>query len=276
MNRRILTIFVLGLAAAISARNPMEEPEPLPDRIERIVGQTDEKGDFRARLKAAQSLRPHLKHHEIRALFDFLDRKQDPALRDDHFHALRNDVVNALFAQRSPPRDLGDALIAMYRDREHDPVWRDYCIQFLGVWLGVVEDPEQQVAARRILFEATAETGTTIAGTALLSLSRNRGRVDGKQLAQRAYAVAADSAAGLPSRITALQVCAELGHNPAADVARKLAPSGPATLRMSALAALGKLGGAEDLPLLEKAAGSRDVRIRKAARKAFERLSESR
>ncbi|OGV74565.1 MAG: hypothetical protein A3K19_04835 [Lentisphaerae bacterium RIFOXYB12_FULL_65_16] len=107
-----------------------------------------------------------------------------------------------------------------------------------------------------------------LAAVALLSLAPVASFGAGK-----ARALASDPKTCEPTRITALQVCALMNHGPALAVAREIASgTDSACLRVSAIAAVGQLGDASDVALLERHATSRDTRIRTAAAAALERL----
>ncbi|OGV84517.1 MAG: hypothetical protein A3K19_32770 [Lentisphaerae bacterium RIFOXYB12_FULL_65_16] len=93
------------------------------------------------------------------------------------------------------------------------------------------------------------------------------------RFARRACELAADAKVCEPVRVTALQVCAGLGHQPALTLAREIVNgNNGACLRMSAVAAIGTLGDASDLPCLEQLSQSPDVRLRNAATSARQRL----
>ena len=77
------------------------------------------------------------------------------------------------------------------------------------------------------------------------------------------------------SKITALQICAKLGNKAVLPSARRLASSRESVpLRMSAIAAVGTLGNADDQVVLEEYAKSSDVRLRKSAQSALKRLRD--
>jgi hypothetical protein len=164
----------------------------------------------------------------------------------------------------------------MFHDETTDEVWRDYCIQHLGTWYGKEGDAGRRETIRDVLWAATAETDSSIGGTALISLKRasEAGGIDRARLAETALARCLDDGCGELTKITALQICAELGETGVLPTARAIADSKRSVpLRMSAIAVLGTLGNEEDRSLLEPYAQSTDTRLRTAARSALERLS---
>jgi hypothetical protein len=74
------------------------------------------------------------------------------------------------------------------------------------------------------------------------------------------------------ARITALQVCAQLGVKDVLPLALQFAESAKSIpLRVSAIAAVGQLGGAEVTAYLENLAAGNDARLAVPARAALQR-----
>ena len=79
------------------------------------------------------------------------------------------------------------------------------------------------------------------------------------------------------AKTTALQICAQLDEKKCLEAARDIAAASKArALKLSAIAAIGSLGGAEDKELLEKYALSTDRFTQHAARSALGRLEKKR
>ncbi len=218
-----------------------------------------------------------LNSSEVAAIYQFLDGHQSPrSMNAEEYHALRNELLNLLREQEPFPRHLAGNLMIMYRDRGHDAVWRDYCIQHLAQIYPQTAAPEQ-ASSRATMWAATDETGTTIAGTALIGLARNIDQpgFNRDQIASKALLYATDANMDDMTRLTAIQVCALLKDDRVLPVARELAASNAAaTLRMSAIAAIGSLGTSADRDLLNQYATASDVRLRTAATSALKRLSD--
>lgn len=253
------------------------EPIKIPESLAVVTG-TGAKVDYFTRLNAVHALGKGLSDTEILALFVLLNRKNgEDGLPTDQLNALKNDVVSALKAQTRKPIDLANNLMAMFYDKGHDGVWRDYCVQHLGDFYPKIDNATEQKLARDMFWAATHEIGSSIAGTALIALANN---VNQSDITKEAVGTAAlrlsdDPTCGELAKITALQICANLGESKVLPIARQIAGSGASVpLRMSAIAAVGTLGDESDRILLEPYAASTDTRLRTAAQSAVKRLGK--
>src|SRR5208282_854053 len=244
---------------------------PVSDAIRPILGLGQESPAVR--WAAVRALGTHLNQAERTALYDYLrGHELDPpgAMRG----VIKNDVILALKSQEPPPRELPGVLLSMFYDQAQDPVIRNYALQHLGTWYERVAEKTQVLDA---LWVGTTDIDPSIQGTALIGLSRlvqgsaasqpppagatgsqplspNRGAdVDTARLAAAASTLATDPAANDVARLTALQVCAELGIKGVLPAAVSLAEgAGGVPLRMSAVAAVGALGSSDQAPLLNR------------------------
>jgi len=237
------------------------------------------RANIRDRLEAAQFLGEDLGCGEVDTLYCFL--KSHPDARENNMaglHALKNDVINALKDQSTPPAGLTATLIGIYQDRAQDFVTRDYAIQHLTSWCGrgAGDAPDAKERIHAILREATQEH-TTIAGTALLGLHRlsladrslNRAQID-----RRALEMVTMPETAVAARITAVGICAERGVAQALPEIERLAQArGQTALQLSAIAALGKLGKTEDAALLRRLGRGADMALRPAIESALKRLT---
>ena len=248
-----------------------------PSVLAKVLGTAEV--SYPARIAAARALSRTLANEDITALYGFLDRKaaDDPS-QPGELDAIKNDVVNQLKAQNRFPLELPSRLMAMYGDRSHDEVWRDYCIQHLGDIVPEIRDEAGREKAIRVLWSATDERQGSIPGTGLIALFNLCGGkgVDRAQVAAKALAMVKDPGYGEPAKITALQIGAKLGDQALLPLARKLAAGGAIPIRMSAMACLGMLGDKSDLELLKASESSTDVRLSTAAQAAIKRLSVKR
>jgi len=172
---------------------------------------------------------------------------------------LANDTLNILRTQQQPPAEMTPRLVAMFRDPQTLLVMKDYAIQHLGAWLAD-RDPlaswEQDAASQKlgagVILEAAANVDATYAGTALYSLLEISPRLPDLVPQEKVDALviaAVDSpATHRLTRISALQAAAQRHLAAVLPAARRLAfdPVGDASLRLSAIACLGEIGGAED------------------------------
>src|SRR5260370_24560824 len=117
-----------------------------------------------------------------------------------------------------------------------------------------ISQPPNAAAIQNVLLQATAETSDTIGGTALLALQRlsdEYTNFDRGKIASTALQMARNLASAEPAQITAYQVCARLNVTDALPVVLAAAQGGQTVpIKMSAIAALGQLGGPEQIPFL--------------------------
>lgn len=230
-------------------------------------------GDRLAYRDAEAAIRAGDSRHALQALQDL--GRDHRGMSPDEILALRNGAANRLLADPDCPiRDFGEVLLTQAQDPAEPAPWRDYCLQFLNE--GYPHWPHDQKERAVALFLAAArETRGAAGGTALLALCH---QVDGhliqpEQVSQLVLAAAIDPAYGDPGRVTALQLCAELGLREAAPAARDiLRAKGDIHLRCSAIVALGRLGGPDDIALLQPFTRLSDARLGPPARTAIARL----
>ena len=136
----------------------------------------------------------------------------------------------------------------------------------------------EEETIRRVLHEALKEVDSSIAGTALLGLSQlaqDHPGFDRQQIAAAALKLAGEGAAGELTRITALQVCGRLGLKEALPVVSQVAKEGETmALRISAVAALGVLGGIEVKPFLQGLLSGAEERLKPPAHQALKRIQQ--
>ena len=231
---------------------------------------------YKTRIDFVHSLGRDLSAAQADGLLAYLSAP-DPSLRPDREAALKNDVWNLLRGQTVLPTNLVPATIAVFRAREQSPAILDYCIQHLGAVSERVEDPAALRDLRECLEEASRETARPYAGTALVALTHvpAPGSPDRTFLLARTLALASDPAAHPAARATALQIGAEQGFSGVLPHVRAILaePAHPATLHISALAALGALGDATDLAHLDDFASAHShPRFRPALEAAHAKL----
>jgi hypothetical protein len=236
-----------------------------------VVLSLDQLETVRAMLRGSRGLFPgSLTSVERQTLADFLRAHPGPKGADEgEIHELQNNAMNRLVMAEPPSAAVGEMLAAIYHDRTQNIVTRDYAIQHLGsLYFQNVN------SSAPVLWEAVKEIDSSIAGTALLALNRlsqSPGGPDREKVGACAVAMVLDEQCGGQARLTALQVCAQLGRGEALPVARFLArTSTRLPLRAAAVAALGDLGTAEDRVVLERLAG--EAGLGPAAQGAMDRM----
>ena len=163
--------------------------------------------------------------------------------------AEKNDAANRLFSLPRLPAGVVDDLAEMAADESRDPVWRDYCLQFLGEAVrrhvegvpgrgGAVPfvSAEDAATALAALERALASRESTLAGTALRALQL----AGAEGVPDRARSLAADESQTTASRTTALLILSETRPEEAARLAAEIlrSSSTPAFLRQTAASLL--------------------------------------
>lgn len=269
-------------------------PEPVADSglspaVLAITDTTDRSMDYNAYAVALRQLQRDLSPADVSALMGFLRKRavDHPRMRPIAFNGIKNDVLDVLLRQDTLPDGIGNMLLAMYRDKTHDEMWRDYCVQFMSTYYEVnligTGNPEivdskpssnEREAIEGALWEALNETATTIAGTALLGLdylAAHESGVVGARVGEAALTLLEDPSTGEPARITAFAVAASHQIAAALPEARVVAQTGETVpLQMAAIALIGQLGSNEDLELLAALAWNADARVKRIATTALE------
>lgn len=257
---------------AVAPLRPTAETA-VPPSLRGIVG-LDPRLDFHGRLAAIHALGRDLSPAEVQCLGDFLQGQFDPP-DPRGTTVLKNDLMDKLLEQRQPPPALVPLLIGLFRDPRQDIVLRDYAVQHLVSW---AQEVGPQPAIEPVLWEALAETQSSLAGTALLGLHRLAAQdqtMDRARLAAAALRLAGDPKVGELARITALRVCGEVNVGEALPLALALAEKAPSVpLRIAALASLGELGGPSEVPFLQTVTNRHEPRLLPAAQSALRRLQQ--
>lgn len=256
----------------------------VPDTIRGIFGWEGE--PFAARLSKVHALGTRLSREEIDALYLFLHTTGPrPGTLIGGEHVLKNDILNTLRKQENPPPDLAATLCGLYRDARQDVVTRDYAVQHLisfrqelPTGLAATNDRLAAAEVRDTLWEAVTEHGSSVAGTALLGLHRLASEdraIDSNQVVAAAVNLLQASDTSDLSRITAVQVCAQRRLREALPATIALARGSPSlAVRLSAIAAIGDLGGAPEQALLEELEAEGDRHLQPAVQSALKRLKQ--
>lgn len=266
-----------------------EAPEKIPTYTAETEAarelMTNEAVGYDARLKAARSLSGHLPKQDVAAILLFIRSPKPADCHTRQWHTLVNDTVNALRHQQNAPDRLTDTLVGIYRNSD-DVILRDFAIQHLRGWYSD-PDPlaktEQNASKRPLILEtiehASRQTQETYSGTALNCLhyidleTRGTNFSLGKDLDNSIVTAARESSTNKHCRISAIQLCAMRGLSEILPVIREIAsdPEVNASLRLSAIAALGRLGNEQDQTLLEQLTND-GGRLARAAEPALRNL----
>jgi hypothetical protein len=266
--------------AALHAR--LQELEISP-HVRTIIGL--DKSDFNTRRAAMKKLTRELPEGDIKALKLFLDfrYKDNNGERLLVFEGFKNDALDVLLRQEKLPPGVGIQLVEMFRDTSHSDVWRDYCIQYLATYCRrkwparkqLPDYPESQ-AIEQMYWDAAEQADKSFAGTALIglnTLSQTFTNIPTKKVEEIAVSLAKSDSTAEPTRITALIMASKMGRAEVVPEARMLSQIGDTTtLRMAAIASLGRLGSKEDIELVRSLLESPEKRIVKTAKSALQRL----
>ena len=217
----------------------------------------------------------HLPTNDVAALTDWLASTND-VLRVERLAALKNDVMNLLRSQITPPPDFADTLVAMFEGGDHPPAVLDYCIQHLGALQGDIKDHAQRLRIRALFVEAAGRTNQPYAGTALYALAENDFATPDQEAELRRLTLALCSPdANAVARIAAVQLAGERGYAEALPLLRSTLSSArrDAVTDVVCIGSLGLLGTADDIPLLRRFAAL-GPRYAPAAETAIRRIEE--
>jgi hypothetical protein len=258
----------------------------LSSQVALAIGLTPEKG-YQQRVEAIGRIGRKLGRDDVEAIYGFFDAKSKDQgdLDQVSFSGVKNDLMNALIAQDRMPEDLGRRLLAMYRNRDNDELWRDYCLQhcvpyYERKWPDPAASPDDQERREFVpaFRDAFKERGSHIAGTALIGwdcLSAKYPEFDPAEAAKVALELVKDDKCCVASKATAMSVCGSRGLGDALPLARIMAQAGEETsLRLAATAALGALGGKDDEELLMSMGAGKDRYQKMCAASALKNLRQ--
>jgi len=250
------------------------QPEgPDPSSMAFIMGQ-DAAAGMEDRVKPISTLGNDLTRDEINSLYRLMAKHegQDP-LHTGPLNVLKNEAAEVLLRQTAMPLHYAGNLVAMFLDSGYDPVWRDYCEQFLGRSFSRQTHADKMMVAR-CLWHIVESMNGPIAGTALIALQRNAGDsgIARQQVKDLSYRWLTTDGTHQDIVITALQVSAEMGDQRILAAARTFAATGSLRTRISAIAAIGQLGEHSDRALLEMYIKQGNATVRGAAKAALKRL----
>ena len=244
----------------------VEDWERHPE-VENLALVLDEKADYGQRLKAIEKIDNDLRPKLVQ---DIVKTLKNPAVDE----TIRNDLLDKLESQTKPLGTLGPLLVEMYGNPEDTWKWKNYCLQHaVPVWK---IEPDHRKDLVDFLFKVMeeekgeAKDSAVMSETAMLSLSKI-GASDPEvaaRVAKAASARVADKTKDPERAVTAMHVAAGAGDASILPEARKTAADvkALARLRMSSIAAIGQLGGQEDVALLEKLAAGPDGRVTACAK----------
>ena len=277
--RLFLFIMVFDISMAVMAQQAPRTLTFVDAEISTICGEIS--SPYAERVRLIHRLPPNLTPEQLERCRAFLESPlAGQPLSDLEFNGLKNELVFALLRQREGLTELAELLVRMSRSEETDATWRDYCVQFLGKCYPRINDTKSRESMADALWEALKnQRGGRGAGSAarqLMTLGRTFPEFPPEKVSAASLEALLDPTCSEETKTALLQVCGILGERSALPAARTIAEldSSP-VLRASAIAAIGMLGDASDLPLLERLAVSGDMRVSIPACSAIDRIMKT-
>lgn len=224
------------------------------------------------RLEILHRLSPQLSALESKALLDFATLPKPDGFPRFYWQAIVNDSFDLLLKLKHPPAGMDLELIRLARENI-DPVLRDYGLQKLATLLQRPSLPPAIVAGGLDAMKAAAlESGHHWQGTALLSWQRMEGHDSSPAFKEAVLACLNSPESTGPARASALQAGSAAGMGNIAGPARTFLQDANSftPLKLSAIATLGAVGSAEDIPLIQSFLTQ--ASCRRAAEAALDKL----
>jgi HEAT repeat protein len=227
--------------------------------------------DFRSLNEAQQLNRVTAAMAERNLPADVLAFFEKEILDRSHMDVTRNNMANALVWQETPNPQLHTLFAKMLEDKTENPVWRDYCLQFLSECLKSTAEPE----AVKAVLSRYAQGKDGLAGTAIVTISLQEGegrmRPD-ENFSKQLEGQLADPEVATPTKLSILGVIGRRQDVRLLPLVRTYARDRNDGLRRSALATLGLIGVSEDLPLVQSGLSDPNRAVQLAAKAAEARL----
>lgn len=240
-------------------------------------------------MELLRSLPIRLSSENIEQLRDVLaiSYNEEMSVTSLEFNGVKNVTASLLLQQIDFPPELLLDFDWMFGDSTYDNTWRDYCLQMLGAGvtgLSVRGDDSDSCSlcsaiAVSTLHKASEMKVETWSGTALLGLdsiaSATTNIVSRNEVVKVALAIANDSSAAAPSRVTAIRLAGRYGDPRVLGVARNLAYySDERELKAAAVATLGDVGNSDDLKYLYALSDDQDAWLADVARSTSKVLQQ--
>jgi hypothetical protein len=239
--------------------------------------------NIRDRFAAIDRLPSRISDADWALLRNFL-LKSDSLDAEQLGQVLKNVLMNKLCGMTPTPPGLDAVFVQMGKDFKQNQVMRDYALQHLATFDENLAGQngkaiaKEEKADQNALWNALFETSDSMAGTALYGLERlaKAGeQVDSNRLSGMALEMASDPNAGELTLSSAYQVCAKRDVQQALPVIEAAAQSSETiSLQISAIGALGVMGGANDLSLLQNLLQGNEERLKLPARTAINQIQQ--
>lgn len=220
-------------------------------------------------------------------LIGFMARGQvPPGMHSDEYLSLANDIYDKLLTEGAVAQSLLDHALTVIPEGKRDCVWRDYCVQKLATTLAhPAVSPESVQRGLDLLRRLIDGQYPEMQGTALIVASKLEASgmshphiaLQPTHIGKQALRCASDADSPLLDRVTALQIAGRYLPEKTLIYASSLLGTDQqdtaVMLKISAIATLGQIGNEAHIPLIQPYRRVIDIRLRKAARIAMQRLS---
>jgi hypothetical protein len=239
---------------------------------------------------------------ELQQLYELLQSPPSKGELPEHWFVIANDIFALLLTHETRPQRLSKQFLEILNHPQQPDVMRDYAVQHLSAWLhprsrlaAQTKLPPPQAAQSKKILLALAQAATdpslehtSIPGTTLMMLA-DLARVPSGVDCQDAVtaltpwlrqALQDGSTLSHPTRVSAVSAAGILAPDEFRPVIRQIAyqEKADASLRLPAIAALGKIGDEQDRSPLENIAQSSPAlhyAARESAAALARRFSES-
>jgi hypothetical protein len=109
----------------------------LSETVRALLGFNGDARNYSSMVKSIGKLSKDLAADDVAALRDFLTWPNDvfpEGMREIEINSIKNDVLANLLKQEELPEAMGYQLMDMYSDTESDPIWKNYCVQFMSTY----------------------------------------------------------------------------------------------------------------------------------------------
>lgn len=233
----------------------------------------DDSGDILKRVRLVNRLSDNLSAADRQALYDYL--KYGPDNRETHH--LKNDILNVLRSQLTPPPELTQVMLDIFYDERQSMTMRSYALQHMRPWYW--EENMRDPAVKQAFYDGLEQSGNELSGVALLALAYLSEELpdefDRVFIVERAAVLAGSPEVSALTRVSALDVSSRNGNASALEVARGIlaAEEESLMLRAAACGAIGRQGNASDLELLARA-GRENPGVRAASDAAAKKITD--
>ena len=152
-------------------------------------------------------------------IHEFSERQANPSSDAAQSASDMNDVMDEMLNRSEIPTDYAETMVAIFRDKSHGDVIRDFAVQHIGLYAETLQmrgkynaDSNESAALRDSLWDAADETHTIVAVAAFRALADMAAfdpRIDVNRLDSRLAACVTDASASPAARVMAAQLCGE-------------------------------------------------------------------